>query len=98
MVEVGIGNEEEMGEKRRRERRNRTKRRLLKEDVRFLFLWKFLIFFSQGRDLEGCGDLSWEDFLDKAEDLSDRESKAWAVVPEVPDVVAVLVSPSSGGD
>ena len=24
--------------------------------------------FSQGRDLESCGDLSWEDLLEKPED------------------------------
>ena len=50
---------------------------------------------SQGRDLESGGDLSWEDLLDKTEDLSDRESEAWVVVPEVPEVIDVLVSPSS---
>ena len=51
--------------------------------------------FSQGRDLESCGDLSWEDLLDKSEDLSDRESEAWVVVPVMPDVTDVPVSPSS---
>ena len=35
---------------------------------------------------------SWEDLLDETEDLSDRESEAWVVVPVVPDVP---VSPSS---
>ena len=29
--------------------------------------------FIPGRDLESCGDLSWEDLLDKPEDLSDCE-------------------------
>ena len=50
---------------------------------------------TQGRDLESCGDLSWEDLLDKPEDLSDRESEAWVVVPVVLDVTDVLVSSSS---
>ena len=49
----------------------------------------------KGRDLESCGDLSGEDLLDKLEDLSGRESEAWVVVLVVPDVTAVLVSPSS---
>ena len=35
---------------------------------------------------------SCEDLLDETEDLSDRESEAWVVVPVVPDVP---VSPSS---
>ena len=50
---------------------------------------------SQGRDLQSCGGLSWEDLLDKTEDLSDRESEALVVVPEVLDVTDVPVSPSS---
>ena len=47
---------------------------------------------SQGRDRESCGNLSWEDLLDKPEDLSDRESEAWVVVLVVLDVMDVLVS------
>ena len=45
--------------------------------------------FEHGGDVESCGDLSWEDLL------SDCQSEAWVVVPEVPDVTDVLVSPSS---
>ena len=36
--------------------------------------------FSQGGDLESCGDHTWEDHLDKSEDLSDRESEVWVDV------------------
>ena len=36
-----------------------------------------------------------ETFLDKPEDLSVRESEAWVVVPVVPDVTDLLVSPAS---
>ena len=36
--------------------------------------------------------------LDKTEDLSERESEAWVVVPVVLDVTDVPVSPSFGGD
>ena len=48
--------------------------------------------FSQGRDLERCGDLSWRDLLDKPEDLFDRESEVWVGVPVVPNVTDVPVS------
>ena len=51
--------------------------------------------FSQGGDLDSCGDLSWEDLLDKPEDLSDCEPDSCAHVRVVPDVIDVLVSPSS---
>ena len=81
------------GEEKRRKKR--TKRGLLKEDVRVFVLWKSLKIFSQGRDLVSCGDLSWEDLLDKTEDQSDRESEARVDVSVVPDVLDVLVSPSS---
>ena len=50
------------------------------------------VILSQGRDLERCGDLSWEDLLDKTQDLSELEWEAWVFVPEVTDVP---VSPSS---
>ena len=51
--------------------------------------------FSQGRDLESCGGLSWRDLLEKHEDLSDCETEARAHVRVVHDVIDVLVSPSS---
>ena len=71
-----------------KERKKRTKRGLLKEDVKVLFLLRF---FSQGRDLESCGDLYWADILEKPEGLSDRESEAWVIVLVVLDVTDVLV-------
>ena len=40
--------------------------------------------FSQRRDQESCGDLSWEDFLDKPEDLSELVSPS-SVVTEFRD-------------
>ena len=78
-----------------KKRKKRTKRELLKEDVTFLFLWRLFESFSQRGDLESCGDLSWEDLLDKPEDLSDRESEARVFVSAVLDVTDVPVSPSS---
>ena len=51
--------------------------------------------FSQGRDLESCGGLSWEDLWEKPEDLSDLEPGTSAHVCVVPDVTDVPVSPSS---
>ena len=49
----------------------------------------------QGADLESCGDLSWEDPLEKHEDLSDCEPDSCAHVRVVPVVTDVHVSPSS---
>ena len=50
---------------------------------------------SQGRDLKSCGSLSWEDLLEKPEDLSDFEPDFRAQVRVVPGVIDVLVFPSS---
>ena len=59
----------------------------MKEDVKVLFLWKLLEFVK--------GEIwSWEDLLDETDDLSDRESEAWVVLPVVPDVTDMPVSPS----
>ena len=44
--------------------------------------------------MESCGDLSWEDPLEKHEDLSDCEPDSCAHVRVVPDVTDVPVSPS----
>ena len=51
--------------------------------------------FSQGRDLESYGNLSWGNLLDELECLFVRESEAWVVVPVVPDVIDELFSFSS---
>ena len=51
--------------------------------------------FSQGRELESCGNLSWRDLLEKHEDLSDCEPDSCARVRVVPGVTGVPVSPSS---
>ena len=51
--------------------------------------------FSQKGDLERCGGLSWEDLLEKPEDLSDCEPETRVVVSVVPDVTGENVSPSS---
>ena len=47
---------------------------------------------SQEGDLESCGDLSWVDFLEKHEDLSDCEPDSRAHVRVVPVATDVLVS------
>ena len=80
-----------MGKKRGEEERGkkRTKRGVLKEGLSVLFLSGI---FLQGRDLESCGDLSWEDLLEKPEELSDFEPDAQVEVLVVSDV---SVSPSS---
>ena len=51
--------------------------------------------FSQGRDLESYCGLSWEDRLEKFDDLSECQLVSCALVRVVPDVTDVLVSPSS---
>ena len=54
--------------------------------------------FSQRRDSESCGDVSWERRVEVREDLSDRKPVSCElvrVVPDVSDVIDVLVSPSS---
>ena len=48
--------------------------------------------FRQGRDLESCGDLFWEDFLEKHEDVSDFELDSCAHVLVVLDVFVSLSS------
>ena len=48
--------------------------------------------FGQEGDLESCGGLSWEDLLEKPEDLSDCEPDSCAPVRVVLDVTDVLVS------
>ena len=90
------GEGEVEGEKRRRgeEKEENETETVKRRCVGFVSVEAFEIC-SHGRDLESCGDLSWEDFLDTTEDLSDRESGAWVVVPVVLAVTDVLVSPSS---
>ena len=54
--------------------------------------------FSHARDLESCGDVSWEHLLEEPEELSDCELAYGELVRAVPcgsDVIDVLVSPSS---
>ena len=51
--------------------------------------------FSQGGDVESCGDVSWEDLLDNPEDLSDCEPDSSVHVRVVLVVTDVLVSLSS---
>ena len=59
------------------------------------FRWRLLEIFSQGEDLESCGGFSWEDLLEKLEDLSDCEPETRTDVSAVHVVTNVLASPSS---
>ena len=63
------GKGEEEGEKRKREEEIEENETVTVERrcVGFVSLEAFEIF-SQGRDLESCGDLSWEDLLEEFED------------------------------
>ena len=76
-------------------RKKRTKRRRSKEDVMVFSSVVAFGIFSQGRDLESCGGLSWEDLLEKHEDLSVCEPDSCAHVRVVLDVTDVCVFLSS---
>ena len=90
-------------EKKRRERGKERKEKEENETVTvkrrcegFVSVEAFEIF-SQGEDLESCGDV-WGDPLDKPEDLSDCELASCELVRAVldgRDVTDVPVSPSS---
>ena len=85
-----------MGKKRRREEEKEENEA---ESVKRRWVGSFLVeafdIFSQGEDLESCGGLSWEDLLEKPEDLSGCEPQTRVDVSVVPDVTDELVSPSS---
>ena len=49
--------------------------------------------FSHGEDLESCGGFSWEDLLEKPDDLSDCEPETRTDVSAVLGVTDVLVFP-----
>ena len=85
------------GVKRGKEKRRkkRTKRRESKRNVTVCFLWRPFWVFSPGGDLESCGDLSWEDLLEKPAYLSEFDPDSCAPVRVVPVVTDVPVSPSS---
>ena len=51
--------------------------------------------FSQGRDLESCGDVPWVDPLKKLDNWSTCEPDSCALVRVVLDLTDVLVFPSS---
>ena len=76
MVEVGNEEEEERCEKERREgEKEENETASVKRRCEGLVSVEAFEIFSQEGDLESCGDLSWEDFLDRAEDLSYGESE-----------------------
>ena len=86
--------EEEKGEKRKREEEkeeNETATGKRRCDG-FVSVAAFEVL-SQGRDLENCGHISWEDLLEEPEDLSGREPVSGELVRVVP-VSLRLWSPS----
>ena len=89
-------NEEEKGEKRKREEEKEEN----ETGTVKIRCWRFVSveafeMFSQGRDLESCGDLSWKESLEEFENWSDCEPDSCARVRVVPDVPDVPVSTSS---
>ena len=89
-------NEEEKSEKKKREeaREENETETVERRCEGFVSVEAFEIF-GQGRHLESCGDLSWEDTMEEIGNWSDCESVSRARVRVVPDVTDVLVSPSS---
>ena len=91
MVKVCNENEEERAKRGEEKRRKKiTKRRLLKEDVRVLCLWRPLKFLVKGE--------IWRVtriFLVKTPWMSLRAPDSRACVRMVPHVTDVLISPSS---
>ena len=95
-MEIGKETKEEMGKKRRREEEkeeNETES-VKRRCVGSVSVEAFEIF-SQGGDMESCGDVSWERLLEEPEDRSDREPVSCELVRVVPDVIDVPVFPSS---
>ena len=96
---VAEGKGEEKGDKRKREEeKEENETATAKRRCEGLVSVEALEFLSQRGDSESCGDVSWECLVEEPEDLSDREPVSCElvrVVPDVSDVVGVLVSPSS---
>ena len=89
-------NEEERGEKRKREDENEeNKTESVKRRCEAFVSVEAFEIYSQEGDLESCGGFSCEDFLEKPEGPSDCEPDFCAHVRVVPVVTDVLVSPSS---
>ena len=82
----------ERKEKKREEEKEENEKETVKRKCEGLVSVEAFEIISQGRDLESFGDLSWNDPLEKPEDLSDCEPVSSARVRVVPDAT---VSPSS---
>ena len=93
IMEIGKETKEEMGKKRRREEEKEENETgsVVRRCVGFVSA-QALDIFSQGEDLDSCGGLSWEDLLEKPEDLSDWVSVSLAVVSALPFVTDVHVT------
>ena len=77
----------EAEEKEKKRRKKRMKRGRLKEDVKDFVSVEAFEIFSQGRDVESCGDVSWEDLWEEPEDLSGRELVSVELVRVAPSSV-----------
>ena len=90
LKERGIGEKRKTEEKKDENQLERVKRR--RDGLVSVEAFEI---FGQGRDLESCGGLSWEDLVEKPEDLSYCEPDTHAHVRVLLDVPDVTVSPSS---
>ena len=77
--------EEEKGEKRKSEEEKENETGTVKRRCEGLVSVEAFDIFSQGRDVESVGDLSWEDPLQKLDELSECGPVSCALVRVVPD-------------
>ena len=89
IIDIGKETKEEMGKKRRREEETEENET---ESVKKRCVGSVSV---EAFDIESCGGLSWEDFLEKPEDLSDCEPETRVDVSVVLGVTDVPVSLSS---
>ena len=78
------GDQRRDGKKRKREEeKEENETGSVKRRCVFFVSVEVFEIFSQEGDLESCGGLSWEDFVEKPEDLSDCEPDTRVDVPDV---------------
>ena len=89
------GDQRREGQKRGEEKRRENETGSVKRSCVGSVSVEAFDIFSQGRDLESCGGLSWKDLLEKREGWSGLEPETRVGVLVVPDVTDELVSLSS---
>ena len=80
--------EEQKGQKRKSEEEKENETETVKRRCEGLVSVEAFDIFGQGRDVESVGDLSWEDPLQKLDELSECGPVSCALVRVVPDATA----------